>query len=292
MNEMLSRPEPDEKNTSIWAQLLRAKKHLADKMDLPRLCSEIAITIYASTETTGHTLTWALFEVSQAPHVEKKLLQEYEQAGLLPTAECPSPREITYSDVSKLPYTAAVIKEALRLYPAIPILYRKAMVDLQVGPYVIPKGTVVVCSLSGMHNNKSNFPSPSTFDPERHLTSGSDLYHLTATEAAALHASRAPANLSKKLPPDCRPVSRPIPDDTPIKKYAPFAEGPRACIGMPMGWMTIMTALPMLLSAFHFELAPSMGGKEGVSKTEEYAISPVAANGIHMLCHQRPCRVE
>eukprot|EP00884_Botryococcus_braunii_P013419 jgi/Botrbrau1/22078/Bobra.0206s0006.1 len=189
-------------------------------MDLPRLCSEIC-----HYPLCGHGDYWAThspgpcLKCHKPPHVEKKLLQEYEQAGLLPTAECPSPREITYSDVSKLPYTAAVIKEALRLYPAIPILYRKAMVDLQVGPYVIPKGTVVVCSLSGMHNNKSNFPSPSTFDPERHLTSGSDLYHLTATEAAALHASRAPANLSKKLPPDCRPVSRPIPDDAPIKKY-------------------------------------------------------------------------
>lgn len=50
------------------------------------------------------------FEVSQAPHVEKKLVEEYEREGLLVTAKRPNPREITYSDVSKLPYTAAVIK--------------------------------------------------------------------------------------------------------------------------------------------------------------------------------------
>lgn len=56
------------------------------------------------------------------------------------------------------------------MYPAIPILYRKAMVDLQVGPYVIPKGTVVVCSLSGMHNSKTNFDLPSSFIPVRSYT--------------------------------------------------------------------------------------------------------------------------
>ncbi len=53
----------------------------------------------------------------------------------------------------------------MRAYTAVPLVYRKAIVDLQLGPYVIPRGTIVVCSLLAMHNSSRNFPDPSTFNP-------------------------------------------------------------------------------------------------------------------------------
>jgi Cytochrome P450 len=57
------------------------------------------------------------------------------------------------------------VQEAMRAYTAVPLVYRKAMVDLQLGPYVIPRGTIVVCSLLAMHNSSRNFPEPSFFNP-------------------------------------------------------------------------------------------------------------------------------
>jgi cytochrome P450 len=43
-----------------------------------------------------------------------------------------------------------------------------------------------------------------------------------------------------------------------IKKFAPFGDGPRACIGLPMGIMGYMAAMTRLWSSFHFELAASV----------------------------------
>ncbi len=50
------------------------------------------------------------FEVSQAPEVERKLMEELDAAGLLVTAARPNPRDLEYADLAKLPYLAAVMK--------------------------------------------------------------------------------------------------------------------------------------------------------------------------------------
>jgi cytochrome P450 len=60
-----------------------------------------------------------------------------------------------------------MLQEAMRVYTAVPLVYRKAMVDLQLGPYVIPRGTIVVCSLLAMHNSSRNFEDPAVFRPVR-----------------------------------------------------------------------------------------------------------------------------
>ncbi len=41
----------------------------------------------------------------------------------------------------QFPYADAVLKEALRLYPPVPLLAREAKEDTWLGPHFIPKGT-------------------------------------------------------------------------------------------------------------------------------------------------------
>jgi hypothetical protein len=64
----------------------------------------------AGTDTTGHSLAWALYLVSQHPEVEAKVVAELAQHGLLATPGSPNPRPVQWDDLAKLTYLNAVIK--------------------------------------------------------------------------------------------------------------------------------------------------------------------------------------
>ena len=51
--------------------------------------------------------------------------------------------------------------------------------------------------------------------------------------------------------------------------------------------MELRTAIATLCSHFSLELAPEMGGKEGVVASEVMALTLHARNGIRMFCHPR-----
>lgn len=44
------------------------------------------------------------------------------------------------------------------------------------------------------------------------------------------------------------------------KRFIPFSNGRRNCIGQPLAKMNIMAMLAELLGRFHFELAPEVSG--------------------------------
>jgi hypothetical protein len=55
--------------------------------------------------------------ISQHPEVEAKIMQELDSVGLLVTEERPTPRDLEYADIGKLPYLAAVMKVFVLLPP-------------------------------------------------------------------------------------------------------------------------------------------------------------------------------
>ena len=84
-----------------------------------------AMTLYlAGHETTALTLAWSWYLLSQHPHVENKLVSEWQHV-----LEGASDRRPT----SRLPYTAAVIAESMRLFPPVYVIGREATDDLELG---------------------------------------------------------------------------------------------------------------------------------------------------------------
>ena len=66
---------------------------------------------------------------------------------------------------------AQVIRESMRMFPVGGSgIGRYADRDVELGGYLIPKGTEVAVCLYTMHNVPWNFPDPDTFKPDRWLT--------------------------------------------------------------------------------------------------------------------------
>jgi cytochrome P450 len=117
-----------------------------------------------------------------------------------------------------LPYTDAVITEAMRVYPPVYLIGREATCDLELGGYRIKKGHTVFMSQWVSHRDPRYFPDPEEFRPERWLD-----------------------GLAKRLP-----------------KYAfyPFGGGPRVCIGNTFALMEAAVILTAVGQRYRFTVQP------------------------------------
>ena len=171
-----------------------------------------AMTLYlAGHETTALTLSWSWYLLSQHPKVEEKLVAEWKSVlnGRTPTAD----------DLAHLPYTDAVITEAMRVYPPVYLIGREATTDLELGGYRVKKGYTVFMSQWVSHRDPRYFgPDPEAFRPERWDD-----------------------GLAKRLP---------------RYAYYPFGGGPRVCIGTTFALMEAVVILAAVGQRYRFTLDP------------------------------------
>lgn len=80
-----------------------------------------------------------------------------------------SDRNATLSDISEMKYLDRVIKEAMRLYPPVPIIGRTITENVQLDDYCIPKGCMLKIDLFHLHRDPRYFVDPEKFDPDRFL---------------------------------------------------------------------------------------------------------------------------
>ena len=78
--------------------------------------------ILAGYETTANTLAYSIYLLGMNPTTQHHLLQEVDQFQGRPG----------YDNLHRFPYAAAVVNEALRLYPPATVLTRVATQDVQV----------------------------------------------------------------------------------------------------------------------------------------------------------------
>ncbi|KAD6118911.1 hypothetical protein E3N88_10182 [Mikania micrantha] len=122
----------------------------------------------AGTDTTYASLVWSLSELMRHPRVMKKLQQE--------ATEVAQGRSMIYeSDLDKMEYLKATIKETLRLYPPIPLLIpRQSMQDVKLMGYDIPAGTQTIVNAWAIGHDPTLWDEPDEFRPERFLNSSID----------------------------------------------------------------------------------------------------------------------
>ncbi|KAK9832543.1 hypothetical protein WJX81_007874 [Elliptochloris bilobata] len=252
-------------------------KQLSDAQMLP----EIAALFFAGIDTTGHTGTWALFLLAQHPEVEARLAAELDAAKLLATPARPRPHQLQWADLGRLTYLQAVIKEVLRMYPPVGLgqirISHRHDLHLAGGRIRVPRGTALWVPHHGMHNVSFNWDRPHDFLPERWLAPGTELAQqrpMPQEWYAGWDAQLSAGQLS---------VAADDADgqDAP-KRWFPFAEGPRSCVGKSLAQVTLPATLAILLSHFTFRLADEMGGAEGVRARETYSLVTGIKGGMMM----------
>ncbi|XP_052028294.1 cytochrome P450 2C54 isoform X5 [Apodemus sylvaticus] len=134
---------------------------------LKNMLEHMAVTVTdlftAGTETTSTTLRYALLLLLKYPHVTAKVQEEIEHVIGRHRSPC-------MQDKSHMPYTDAMIHEIQRFIDLAPTaLPHEVTCDIKFRNYFIPKGTMVIPSLSSVLRDNKEFPNPEKFDPGHFL---------------------------------------------------------------------------------------------------------------------------
>ena len=154
---------------------LLAKSVAKEELTRASAHQQIITYLIAGHETTAWTLTFAQKLLTEHPGVLEKMRAEVKTAI--------GDRAPTFVDMRNLPYTAAIFKEVLRLYPAVAAIPREATKDTYVPVgndqmVKVAKGQVVITTPWTLHRDPENWkdaqdvPNPLDFSPERWLVPG------------------------------------------------------------------------------------------------------------------------
>ncbi len=173
------------------------------------VASNIITFIGAGHETTANTLTWAIYLVSQSSQVRDELEAELalHDLGALEAGDL----------FDCLPFTRAVIEEAMRLYPPAPILSRGALEADNVAGCAIPKGATVYMPPYVLHRHKLLWDEPDYFRPHRFLPGKREAIDRFA--------------------------------------YLPFGAGPRVCVAAQFALMEAVIVFAVLMKAVRLDYA-------------------------------------
>jgi cytochrome P450 len=177
-----------------------------ERLDRVALMDETKTLFAAGFETTATGLAWCLYLLGKHPEVAAVWREELDTVlnGAEPDMD----------SLSRLPWTAAIVHEALRLYPPVPTVARASEEDDVVLGKRVRRGDVIVISIFGVQRNPEEWDAPDEFRPERFLPG--------------------------------RPWNR--------DAFMPFAVGKHRCIGNVFAHIETMVALAMIGQRFDFSL--------------------------------------
>lgn len=67
----------------------------------------------------------------------------------------------------------APCQESIRLRPVLPILFRRAMKDVQIGPFLFPEGTILELHTLAMNTHPKYWERPDDFVPVSYIGAAS-----------------------------------------------------------------------------------------------------------------------
>jgi cytochrome P450 len=175
------------------------------------LVEQAATMLVAGHETTAVALFWTFYVIANLPAVQDRIAAEAAALDLSPGG--------APAALARLPYTRAVIDEALRLYPPAFSIVRQARTADDAAGTRVPARAVVLIVPWVLHRHTRLWRDPDRFDPARFL-------------------------------PGAPPPER--------FSYLPFGAGPRACIGAQFALTEAVLVLARLARDFRIELADDL----------------------------------
>ena len=224
MSEDRSRTIIDLALESYLAEQTRTEdgKGLDETFKNAAIC-QIRTFLFAGHDTSSSTLCYCYHLLSLHPQIRSRLVEEHNKVlgpaldqGASQIAENPHL-------LNQLPYTVAVIKETLRLYPPASSPQNGEPGFTLTGPdgrQCPTEGFLVWSNHLAIHRNPEIWPDPDAFLPERWLV-GIDNPLFPATKGA----------------------------------WRPFEHGPRNCIGQELAMLEIRLVLALTVREFRVESA-------------------------------------
>jgi cytochrome P450 len=124
---------------------------------------ELVTMIIAGHETVAAALAWTMMLLAEHQPAQDRVRDEL--------AGHPGPVPML-GHRDQVPYTRAVVDEALRLFPPAWALSRRAHRNDVIGGRAVPAGTLVIVSPWLLHRRSDSWPDPLAFRPERFLGAG------------------------------------------------------------------------------------------------------------------------
>ncbi|MEV5461040.1 cytochrome P450 [Streptomyces cellulosae] len=150
-----------QKPNDLLTALLEAKDDNGDPIGEQEIHDQVIAILTPGAETVGSTIMSLLLVLTEHPELGDKIRDEVKSVV--------GDRQVAFDDVRKLTYTANVVTETLRLYPAVWILTRRAVADTELGGYRIPKGADLIYSPYAVQRDRRSYERNEDFDPDRWL---------------------------------------------------------------------------------------------------------------------------
>ncbi|CAH0597832.1 unnamed protein product [Chrysodeixis includens] len=157
-------------------------------------------------DTTANVLMYTMILLGSHPEVQEKAFIEIQKVFGNEN------RDVDKTDLPKLVYIEAVLKESIRMFSTVPILMRKLDRDIKLENYSLLKGRTCFLFLFAIHKHPMWGPDVHEFKPERWLEPG-------------------------RLP------------DKPFA-FAAFSTGRRMCIGKPYAIMSLKTTFVHVIRSY------------------------------------------
>uniref|UniRef100_A0A5B7BCS3 Geraniol 8-hydroxylase-like n=1 Tax=Davidia involucrata TaxID=16924 RepID=A0A5B7BCS3_DAVIN len=156
-------------SNDVLDTLLNITEENGDQIDRNHIETMLLDLYIAGNDTTSNTLEWAMAEVLQNPETLKRARAELDQI-------IGKGKPVEESDIARLPYLQAIVKETFRLHPPVPFLIpRKVEADVEVCGFTVPKGAQVLVNAWAIGRDPSTWANPNSFVPERFLGSEVDV---------------------------------------------------------------------------------------------------------------------
>ncbi|KAJ9174831.1 hypothetical protein P3X46_013432 [Hevea brasiliensis] len=251
VKERIEKHKPNEEKAKDFLDTLLEfegdGKDWQEKIPYEKIIIIIMEMFVAGSETTSTVIEWVMAELLRKPEAMRKVKEELnEVVGVNRNAE--------ESDIEKLPYLQAVLKETLRLHPPVPLLVpRNTIQDTNFMGYHTPKDTQVLVNVWAIGRDPDSWEDPLSFRPERFLGSSIDYKGQNF-------------------------------------ELLPFGSGRRICVGMLLAQRIVLLGLASLIHCFDWELEKD-STPETLDMRERIGISVRKLVPLNVIPKRRPRKV-
>ncbi|KAK4215462.1 cytochrome P450 [Rhypophila decipiens] len=203
----------------------------------PQISIEVSNLIFAATDTTGNTITYALYQLACNPDWQDRLRQE------IVGRSHGNSTDFSYQSLKDLPVLHGVFTETLRLHPAAPSALPRVTTGggCQIGDLHVPGGTLVSMQALTLQRDPEYFsPDPDKFNPQRWISPRGELDPGSPEQREMMFV---------------------------------WGKGPRSCLGQHMATMECKISLARIVAHFEVRLAGEKTHEEMIM-TDHFTLVP------------------